>query len=605
MKKRFAVLAALFALLLSGCGVRVGTELTIDENISGTRTMTLTVSQSDVDDALGGDISKANHVITDNVPSSLSYSGLTKNGDSYTGTMTLTYESLEDYTTKVTELLETSGFDGTPELTLSYVNEGLVEGVQVIENFSSEDLLGWMPAVLEENGIFDEDSASSFFDTSDTMVVVAGEETYDDAGWGKFSLDETTGTTIYSPNIEVFDQGEGSFDFFATAWVDGSSADLKSYIEEALGGDVTVTDRSGAVTIESAGRTADEVQEFVRVLLGNDAASFALNTEGAVAHVTGDFSCGITCSEWEEGILFFYPRDGWTVDGEYPDGASKDGRPYYKAYGSDIDLTLSFAPAIQDIEMRLKLGESPSLDIELAYLSSDVDVVGTEAVAESLTVDGLAGEVTNEIDDEETVFTLVFSGSSPEEFQKNLTAAMPSSYYEYSENGTFKAEFNAGAFIALEDIVSNLAGSVSLTVEPPALMHFEDIYSTLDDGNIVFNSQKGDVYVPPMGGVYGEGLTVVGLVTLIVLLVLVVAAVAVAFIFRKKITQALAKRRAEREARVAQSAVNTQTVDSPQYGATQPRPEAGESMRQHDTLPMSNGGGPINNGAEWTESDLF
>lgn len=108
MGKRFKLIlfAAVFIMsfILSSCGAKVSTVLTLNEDFSGQRVITLEASKSDVSNSFKGGIKKVDEIFAGKIPPELTYVK-SENSSSYIYTVTLDFASLEDYRKKVQSLL--------------------------------------------------------------------------------------------------------------------------------------------------------------------------------------------------------------------------------------------------------------------------------------------------------------------------------------------------------------------------------------------------------------------------------------------------------------------------------------------------------------------
>ena len=174
-----AAVIALVGLVVSGCGADVATTMTLNAGPSGSRTMTLTLSASDLSQGVNGGVRALDASIARHKPAALTYSGATTNPDgSVTGTFTLAFGSLDDYRTKVTALLQAGQSRITPTITME-VDAG-APGTQfkqsstLKENFTSADLLGWLANALVADGVVTGSNKSSVFGGTTSTKVVFG-----------------------------------------------------------------------------------------------------------------------------------------------------------------------------------------------------------------------------------------------------------------------------------------------------------------------------------------------------------------------------------------------------------------------------------------------
>lgn len=151
MKKVISISVALVILLstvflFSGCnwgGLQVTSKLTIDENFSGSRTVTFSVPESVYSENLDSNIKEAAPVTEDGTVT-LGYSDLEEGGTEYT--LSIYFSSQSDYVSRMESLL---GRDVS--VNLAQPDNIMAKGVRYTENFNTTELLAWLEPVLEED----------------------------------------------------------------------------------------------------------------------------------------------------------------------------------------------------------------------------------------------------------------------------------------------------------------------------------------------------------------------------------------------------------------------------------------------------------------------
>ena len=146
MGKRFKLIlfAAVFIMsfILSSCGAKVSTVLTLNEDFSGQRVITLEASKSDVSNSFKGGIKKVDEIFAGKIPPELTYVK-SENSSSYIYTVTLDFASLEDYRKKVQSLLGREA-----QVEVSAPESVFASGISISEDFNSTDLMGWFRKVV-------------------------------------------------------------------------------------------------------------------------------------------------------------------------------------------------------------------------------------------------------------------------------------------------------------------------------------------------------------------------------------------------------------------------------------------------------------------------
>lgn len=166
-KIKIAVLAIACVLGIAGCsaGSRIETELTINKDLSGVRTMHVAIDPTVFAENFHGDIDALNGVIKAKCPKELSWKHNNQEGiDRYE--VTLEFKSPEDYKKKVESI---TGEE--KRLELSAPNTIWANGFRIYENFSSSDLLEWMGAALVEAKLIEESSVSYLFEAGSSKVT--------------------------------------------------------------------------------------------------------------------------------------------------------------------------------------------------------------------------------------------------------------------------------------------------------------------------------------------------------------------------------------------------------------------------------------------------
>lgn len=148
-----AVFLAVLALIMSACGAKVETNLGLENSEKGSRTITVSFSLKDNKDYLKGDVNALDASIKKHKPQELDYEGIRTEGDNAQATFKVNFNSVDEYRTKVSAILRASSFDKEPQILISNSKDGLVQGVEVSENFTSQDLIKWLPEALVTDGL--------------------------------------------------------------------------------------------------------------------------------------------------------------------------------------------------------------------------------------------------------------------------------------------------------------------------------------------------------------------------------------------------------------------------------------------------------------------
>lgn len=168
-KRLFTLCLFLAVFFLTGCGIQVSTDLKIDEQFKGTRTVSCFITKQDLKLHFQGDSSKIDRILENHCPGCLDYE---KNEDSsgITCTFTLRFSSLEDYETQLGTILTFR-----PQVEYRGVNSFFSKSVDLTENFTSIDLLRWFEILLTDEYNISDSQLESLWDVKDTSVTWMGQ----------------------------------------------------------------------------------------------------------------------------------------------------------------------------------------------------------------------------------------------------------------------------------------------------------------------------------------------------------------------------------------------------------------------------------------------
>lgn len=174
-KKWFlAGLLCLMMWLLCGCTgnnkMSIDTTLEISSKFKGEREMSAVISESVFRRAFNGDLEELQGMVTEKCPSTLLCSAEEIN-NGVKITMTLEFANLQDYTNKIGQIL-----GKTPGIYYDASNSIFKDGYMLQENFTSQDLFGWlMEALRDKDNAFEDMELSDIFQNGDTSVIYDGE----------------------------------------------------------------------------------------------------------------------------------------------------------------------------------------------------------------------------------------------------------------------------------------------------------------------------------------------------------------------------------------------------------------------------------------------
>lgn len=168
--KKFYLIGLVFIIssLLFGCGADVSTTLSINDDMSGTRKMSIVVSKSDIERYFTGGIEKLDSLISSNQPQELNFSK-SEDADNYIYDATLSFTSIEDYRSKVNRIRgqESSIVFSTPKSVFA-------SGFALREDFTSLDLLDWLKEKIKEENLVN--NTSDMWQNKSTKLYYSGQE---------------------------------------------------------------------------------------------------------------------------------------------------------------------------------------------------------------------------------------------------------------------------------------------------------------------------------------------------------------------------------------------------------------------------------------------
>lgn len=170
MNKTFGKLilaAALLMIVLTGCVSKVDTSFTLNDDFSGERIITCTVSRQKARTDVNGGEAALDSLIRINCPDQLEYE---KIEDPYNVVynFVIYFNNREEYIDKIEKIL-----GDKPLIIFASPDSPFSKGFILQENFSSKDLLGWFESNGREKGILS--SEGDFFTENSTVVNYKGE----------------------------------------------------------------------------------------------------------------------------------------------------------------------------------------------------------------------------------------------------------------------------------------------------------------------------------------------------------------------------------------------------------------------------------------------
>lgn len=608
------VLALIAALILSGCGARLSTQLTLDGSWAGTRVITATVPQQDVTDKLTGDITAVDAAINNHLPSQLTYSGMSASGEDYTGTFTLTFDSKEDYQKKVTELLAASGSGITPEIIWERPDSELVSGIHLEENFGDKDLLGWVGDALVVEGILDESRKTSIFDTATAPTVTLDGADYESEEHYNRSLDVDTvqdnGVSKVLVTVSLLPDSYlattayiGFTDTTASPKLDLLDSYLEAHKPDGAEISKDLSDAKGKVrtgrAVTFTATDIDSLNASLAELLGGSGTPLSLSQDGLSVSVKGDISCANVCSpKADPASLQLVVPQTWQLSnaphvGDVSTGTAKSEALTITGEGS-FELTAQVSLPVTELHVTTSTSLTGTTTVATAFSFPKAAVSATGMSSEdAATAVGLSDATITEGEDTVTA-TVSFSGK-PEELSAAIAEALPGSIYGTTEaTGTFSTAYRAAIRITLtsEHLTLSKDTVVDATFKAPfgqkvsasrATTAYDDFGELLTDfmptdattlKEINKSNDAGreaTVAISPLmdgrdlaviaTGTY-TGRTLAGWILIAVLLVILIALAVLAVVFRKRIAVLLSRSKEKSAAAAAQARAQAAAINA-------------------------------------------
>ena len=563
-RKKLGLAALLIGVAaLAGCA-EIETELTVDQDLSGSRVMIARISESDMESNVKGTASDINAVVEANLPSALTFVPFTSNGDGYEAVFTLTFSDPEDYVEKAQELLNAGSVDIVAEVIMERSDSPFATGVLIEENFSSLDLLTWVEDPIIAAGIAEESGRSDILNDYGNSVFVDGEE---HSLWsGSIYLDTLGESGFSSIYMETtYDEAVGAWDrtFHFRMYEDDYeklSGAVDQYFSENL--------PTGAVLVETTdpsdyelswdvtvtGLEASEVAAVTDQMLMTTGSEFAFTEgvgfdseitalEGVLVDTT---SCSSVCAWSDDYIVdFVTPPEGWFE--AYDGGGVSDQVPFSVYTDETEPVRMIRFLDLDSIEVSLAFGLGGSTAFEVIYaLPATEAEPNKELLASVFSVSDDEGVVVTEGSD-----VWKFKVSMEEDNSIMLSSAVEAylpgssldlyetqSFFTRAVYGTMLIDF--GSVISGSDVANGISYSVS-----PSFM-----------GKFMGDSQYHDTVTVPASDSrpvsFAATMPTVGSFIFwgVLALVVIVGAVLL-LVFRKKIAAANAARRQKTLAQAA------------------------------------------------------
>ena len=467
IRKRVAcvIAAAVGLLALSACGT-VDTVMTVNPDLTGSRVMNVTITDTTKGDGTGGTFnggaaaiqqSIANHLptgwefsgVTDTIDTATSSSSYTYH--TYTATFTINFSSPQDYTTKVQAAL-TAGNVSTPASVVMQQGDGTFHtGATLVENFTSGDLLDWVGAGLVADGVLDASAAGSttIDSSSGTTTVVLDGQTSTQYSNIHVVPDDSTAITGISVATQI---APPTFTrtitmSLAESVYQANQAAYDAFFNKASGQgiQITATDDSN-LHIWTAVITSNDTNDLVAKtdqLLGAGAAAINFTTTpnpagGYIDYaVDSEIDCSAVCSQ-----------------GSYGNPTTADDQltvpPDWQTWGGGWRYWLPITG--------VNVSGDPVNKHQLVFAYT-VPTAATTTMDGGLTqmLTPAGGSITTSTSGDNTIYTATMTGSSAADLNSQLSQYLPGSSIDVKDHSNIiKTDYAINLDLNLNQFVSSL-----------------------------------------------------------------------------------------------------------------------------------------------------
>lgn len=570
IRRRPVALTALLllcVLALSACGAKLDTLLTINADSSGTRVITASLSQSDLEAVTGG-ASAIDASIAAHKPAEIDYSGIQPTADGVVATFTIAFASVEEYKTKVAAILAAGGSTDSPEVTIAIEDGVFLQGVTVDEGYTSSDLLKWLVNGLVADGAVSESDRGSMLENGATKAIVNGQE-YDQ--WGasvRISEMRDLGMRAVQMRTTYVTDGSWLRDIDLVMDVDKYDAhpqEVDAYLKSATpeGAELTTLADPGygrtgwSIAVPAA--SPKEIEKATNTILGTQNTVFAVDSKrdsdssiGVITTITDFTECTAICSPRSSDIAstLVIPA-GWNSSStSMVDGG--DGMVELTSSVSNAPLVFTHSLPVRSIDIATDLGLSGSAQVAFTVVvDTEVAAAADGGFEELLAVNPEAGTLATDEGDGVTRYTVTLDADDLDALSMQLADFLPGSFALSTDSGdVLRVDQNIEIYLNLESLVQGGGTEVSHSVTLP----FSHTPSSAPGGTIEGNTitfTRGEYGGISASLVGVKGWTLTGVVMVGSLVILLLAMVVCGVVFRKQIGARLLTARTAAAARVA------------------------------------------------------
>lgn len=608
-----AVLLTIAALILSACGAKIETQLGLESAEKGTRTMQVSFNLKDNKDKIKGGSEALDASIRKHLPSGLEYGGIQSDGEKARATLTIPFSSVEEYRTKVASILKAAGSDIDPQISIINSEQGLVQGIQVKENFTSKNLLGWVPEALVVDGVVSSSDKNSVFTSDGDTTVKLGDKTVKNSGGSTISAKDVQdrGFKVMVLELQEKDGGYSATASFVAKDIMNSetAAAIDAYLNqvkpegselkkglESSQATYMAPSASTSAAKEEVGRTLtfsasslDDLNTKLKKLLGAGTTDLSYTREVKEESKTfyvrktmkGVLDCSLLCSPEGNGlevILKDSSDHSYQVDNTGNSGASSSKSVLH------LSRYLSQQVTMKGMKVATSLGLDGSMEARFLYSFPSSDVAGAEEALKNAFAGGSNDETEVRQDGDATIVSVKVRGKDEAEFNQRLNEYLPESKVTVTRSGgyhPFGSDYTLKPDIKLAQKLGNYYRvPYELTFKAPTFSSLDQqkvntLNYDLARAGVQFTVNGGELSVKTDRGVSttsgltvpASGLSMTDVIVDAVIVGLLLLILVLLFLFRKKIAAARAKGRERRAASAA--ALGAAAGVATGYGATQ------------------------------------
>lgn len=610
-----AVLLTIAALILSACGAKIETQLGLESAEKGTRTMLVSFDMKDNKDKIKGGVEALDASVRKHLPQGLEYAGIQTEGDKARATFTIPFSSVDEYRTKVASILKASSSKTEPTITILNSEQGLVQGIQVKENFTSKELLEWLPEALVVDGVIDSSRKTSVFNSSNNETTVKlGDKEVKNSGGSTISAKDVQDRGFKVMVLEIQEKDSGysvmvSFvakDIMNTETASAVDAylnqvkpegsELKKGLESSQATYMAPSASTSAAK-EEIGRTLtfsasslDDLNAKLKKLLGAGTTDLSYTREVKEEDksfyvrktMKGVLDCSLLCSPEGNGleaIIKDSSDHSYRVDNTGNSGSSSSKSVLH------LSRYLSQKVSMKGMKVATSLGLDGSMEARFLYAFPTADVAGAEQKLKDVFAGGGNDETEVRQDGDATIVSVKVRGKDQNEFNQRLNEYLPDSKVTVTRPGgyhPFGSDYTVTPEIKLSSKLGNYyAAPFEFTFKAPTFSSLDQ--QKVDAANSIAKSSQhvqlsvngGELSVKTDRGVSTtsgltvpvSGLSMTDVIVDAVIVGLLLLILVLLFLFRKKIAAARAKSRERRAASAA--ALGAAAGVATGYGATQ------------------------------------